>query len=154
MDIQLIVYVDLSAKVERWEQDSIVASCNDFTRVLLISGRAKQQLRRWLINQYDRRTTHYRAFAAFVYLAVRDDLDHIEQLVIDQDYTGAKVEGTIKNFLLPLLRRHKPSITAGFIRFRNVAGSRADLFAREAFQKKRKPDRVVQIEELLTILNP
>lgn len=150
----MILYVDLSAKVERWEQDSVVDSCNEFTRVLLISARVKQHLRRWLIQQHERRTTHYRAFAAFVYLAVRDDLNHIEQLVIDQDYSGASVEGTIKNFLLPLLRRDKPGISAGFIRFRNVAGSRADLFAREAFQKKRKPDRVVQIEELLTILNP
>lgn len=147
-----IVYIDLSAKIERWEQDSAIAVCNGTTRVLLVPGRVKQQVRRLLIRRHDRRTTHYRAFALFIYLAVREDLSQIQQLVIDQDYTGASVEGTIKNFLLPLLRRDKPNVTAGFIRFENVAGSNADVFARECFQRKRTPDRTVSFEELAAIL--
>ena len=148
----MIVYVDLSAKVEQWTEDSVVAACNGVSRVYLIPGKVKQQLRRWLHKNHRRGSTHYRAFALFVYLAIRDDLSLIEQVVIDRDYSGSEAEATIKNFLLSFLRMHRPSVTAGFIQFENVAGRRADLFARDCFQGKREPDAVVQYEELEAIL--
>jgi hypothetical protein len=148
----MIVRVDLSAKVERWEQDSAVAACNGLARVYLIPGKVKQQLRQWLFSRYRRNSATYRAFALFVYLAIREDLGSIEQVVIDQDYSGAGVEGTIKNLLLDLLRADRPEVTAGFIRFENVADSRADVFAREAFQRKRAADRTISFDELLSIL--
>jgi hypothetical protein len=148
----LIVYVDLSAKVEQWERDSVVAACNGVARVYLIPGRVKQQLRRWLMSRYRRTSIHYRAFALFVYLAIREDLAAIDQVIIDQDYTGADVEGTIKNLLLDLMRAGKPGVTAGFIRFENVADSTADVYARETFMRKRAPDRTVSFEDLLAIL--
>jgi len=147
-----IVYVDLSAKVEQWERDSAVAACNDITRILLIPGRVKQQVRQMLIRQHTRSSVHYRAFAVFIYLAIRDDLANIEQLVIDRDYSGANVEGVIKSLLLDLLHKDKPNLPNGFIRFENIAGQRADVFARECFQRKREADRMVRFEELEAIL--
>jgi len=86
--------------------------------------------------------------AVLVYLAIRDDLPNIQQIVIDQDYSGRQVEATIKNLLLHLLRRDKPNVKAGFVRFENVKGSRADRLARQVYKGKTKPDRVIRWGEV------
>jgi hypothetical protein len=85
---------------------------------------------------------------------VRERLTEIDQIVIDQDYTGQQPEATIKNLLLPLLRRHRSDITAGYIQFRQVKGSRADRVAKQVFDGERKPERIVawlEIEKLLEV---
>lgn len=147
-----IVYVDMSAKVEQWNRDSAVAACNDTQRILLVPGRVKQSLRTHLLSGNKRKTAHFRIFALLIFLAVKDDLDTISQIVIDQDYTGHSAEGQIKNLLLSLIRRVRPKTTGGFIRFENVRGHSADVFARQVFTRKRQPTRVVTYEEVLGIL--
>jgi hypothetical protein len=51
-----------------------------------------------------------------------------------------------------LLHKDKPNLPNGFIRFENIAGRRADVFARECFQRKREEDRMVRFEGLEAIL--
>jgi len=147
-----IVYVDLSAKIEQWPNDSAVAVSNDASRAILAPSKVKQQARRWLSARYGGKSTQYRVLAVLIYLAVKDDLANIQQIVIDQDYSGHQVEATIKNLLLHLLRRDRPNVKAGFIRFENVKGSRADRLARQVYRGKAKPDKVIQWGEVERIL--
>ncbi len=148
----VIVYVDLSAKVEHWTKASAIAVSNGGSRVYLITGKVKQRLRRLLAGRHGRQSLQYRVLALFVYLAVRDQLPRIRQIVIDRDYSGAEAEATIKNLLLPLLQRDRPTVTAGFIRFENVKDKPADILAREVFENRRAADRVVSFQELMAIL--
>lgn len=71
---------------------------------------------------------------------------------VDQDYSGQAAEATIKNLLLAYLRKDKPDIVAGFIRFANVKGSKADTLARRIYQDKAIADRSVSWQELKDIL--
>ena len=147
-----IVYVDLSAKAEQWNKDSAIALCNDVQRVYLITRKVKQQLRQRLIQQHGKKSLTFRTLAVLVYFMLREDLAHVQQVVIDRDYSGNQAEATIKTLLLALLYKHKPDLHSGFIRFENIAGHNADVFARETFQGKRKPDRVVTFRELEELL--
>lgn len=147
-----VLYVDLSAKVEHWTKDSAVAVSNDHTRVYLVRGKAKQKARALIKALYGSKSDQYRVLAVLVYLAVRDDLPHLNYVVIDQDYAGGQAEATIKNLLLTLLRRHRPDITAGHIRFAEVRGSRADRLAKQVYDGKVEPDRKVDFSELEALI--
>ena len=147
-----IVYVDLSAKLEQWSCNSAIALSDGFSRVILAPSQVKQQARDLLIAQHGRKSVRYRLLAALIYLLVRDDLNSIRQIVIDQDYAGHQSEATIKNLLLHHLRRQTPDLDAGFVRFEEVRGSNADQLARRVYLRRQKADRVIRFEELAGIL--
>ena len=147
-----VLYVDLSAKVEHWTKDSAVAVSNDHCRVILVPGKAKQKARALIKSLHGGKSDQYRLLAALVYLVVREDLHQLAYLVIDKDYAGEQAEATIKNLLLTLLRRDKPEVTAGHIRFAEVRGSRADTLAKQVYDGKAEPDHVVRYSELEAVL--
>jgi hypothetical protein len=147
-----IVYVDLSAKVEQWTRASAVAMSNDGRRVYLVSGKVKQHARRLIKQRHGGKSAQYRLLAALVFLVVREDLPHISQIVIDQDYAGTQAEATIKNLLLHLLRKEMPNVTAGFVRFAEVRGSQADRLAKQVYDGEQTPDRVLCWQELEALL--
>lgn len=148
----MVVYVDMSAKVEDWNADSAVAVSNGISHAYLIPAKVKQNARRLVTELYSNKSVTYRLFALFIYIAVKDNLRNVRQIVIDKDYSGEAVEVTIKNLLLNLLRRNKPDTDSGFIRFANVKDSRADILAREAFQRKVTSVKVVTWSEIETII--
>jgi hypothetical protein len=87
-----------------------------------------------------------------VYLAIRDDLANIRQVVLDQDYTGNAAETTVRNILLNLLQQQNPSITPAFVRFQRVRGSNADKMARDVYMGQKPPTRKIGLAELENIL--
>ncbi len=147
-----IVYVDLSAKVEHWQTDSVVAVADGFAATYLIPAQVKQQARRLLLDLHGRKSVTYRALALFVYVGVRQHLGQIRQIVVDQDYTGAEVEGTIKNLLLNLVRADRPEVSSGFVQIANIKGSRADRLARRVFAREATPTQIVTWNEMESIL--
>jgi hypothetical protein len=147
-----VVYVDLSAKAEQFDQDSAVAVSNDTVWVYLVPARVKRQLRVQITTQHGTHNLQYRVLAVLIYATVKPHLSEIHQIVIDRDYTGASTEGTIRNLLLHLLRRDRPDVTAGFVRFENVKGSAADKTARQVFRRKREPERILSFAEIRPIL--
>ena len=147
-----VLYVDLSAKVEHWTKDSAVAISNDHCRVLFVPGKTKQRARALIRSLHGGKSDQYRLLAALVYLVVRDDLHQLTSIVIDKDYAGERAEATIKNLLLALLRRDKPEVTAGHIRFEGLKGSRADRLAKQVYDGKAVPDHVVSFRELEALL--
>jgi hypothetical protein len=147
-----IVYVDLSAKAEQLLLGSAIAVANDITWVCFMPTHVKARLHKWLVDKHGRKNVTYRLLAVLIYIAVQGRLAEISQIVIDQDYTGKQPEATIKNLLLPLLRRQRAEITAGFVQFRQVKGSRADRLAKQVFDKRRRADRLIswsQVERVL-----
>jgi len=143
-----LAYVDMSAKVEQWSWNSAIAISNGSSRVYLIPGRVKQEVRRLLIRLYGEKSIEYRTFALLVFLIVRDELANISQLIIDRDYTGNEAEATIKNLLFPWLHASRPGVTSGFIRFENVRGSKVDKLARKVYAGEAKADKKISFTEV------
>ena len=149
----ITVYIDLSAKLEQWTQASAIAMANDeICRVHLVPSKVKQQSRQRIRELYGSATVQYRLIAVLTHIVIQDLLPILDYIVIDKDYAGEKAEGTIKNILLDLIRLDRPTATAGMIRFQNVKGSRADRTAKEVYDKKRQPDRVLKYREIARYL--
>jgi hypothetical protein len=104
------------------------------------------------LQRHGKKSLTFRVLAVLIYFLLREEMHHVRQVVIDQDYSGSQAQATIKTLLLELLYRDHPDLKSGFIRFENVAGHNADLFARETFQGKRAPDQVVTFKELVRLL--
>ena len=146
------LYVDLSAKVDHWTKDSAVAVSNDGCHVFLASGKVKQKARLRIRSRHGEKSEQYRLLAALIYVAISTDLPTLAYVVIDQDYSGAAAEATIKNFLLELLHRDRADITSGFIRFAKLRGTRADRMAKRVYDGKTKPDHNLKFSELEDLL--
>lgn len=147
-----VFYVDVSAKIENWTADSVVALTNGSTRVLVASASVKQDARSWLRKRYPNRKGTYHALmllAVFISLIIEPDLDRAEYIVIDEDYSGAEMHSKLKSELVPLLRQTRPDFGGGRIHFQQVKGTKADRLAREVFQlRSRRKYRHIQLEEI------
>ncbi len=133
------VYIDVSAKVENWTADSIIALTNGGECALILPARAKQEVRSWLRGRFPGRKGSYHAYvllAIMVYIIVECELKTIEHIIIDRDYTGGLAEAKIRNELVPLLRRADPTFSGRRILFQEVKGTRADRLARQVFRAK------------------
>jgi hypothetical protein len=147
-----VAYVDLSAKAEHWATDSAVAVSNGIRGVYLVPAKVKQNAKRLLTELYGSKSITYRVFALLVYLALREHLPVTRQLIIDKDYTGANVEGTIRNLLLHYLQRDGYAVEAGFFRFAHIKDSRADLLARQVFMREARPTREISWAEVEAVI--
>jgi hypothetical protein len=151
--VAITVYIDLSAKLEKWTQASAIAMANDnLYRVYLVPSKIKQQARQLIKELYGSKAVQYRLMAVLVYLVVRESLAALDYIVIDKDYSGDRAAGTIKNVLLDLIRSDRPTATAGMIRFENVKGSRADQLAKLVFDGKLQPDYSLKFREIARVL--
>lgn len=146
------VYIDLSAKLEQWAADSVVAMADGGENVLIVPAKVKQAAREWLKEQdrHPRRETVYlyRLLATLVTLIAGPELDSIDGIVIDDDYPGASSAAAIKNELIPLLKQKQPDFMGRQVFFQQVKGSRADRLARRVFLSKRREGRIVTLGEI------
>jgi hypothetical protein len=148
------VYVDLSAKIEQWTKDSVIAIANDQIAVLLLKSRDKQLLRSLISSRYGNKhkgSVQFRLLALLVYVAIRPTLGENTEIVIDRDYSGEVAENRIRNHLLQLLRRHG-RFRARAVRFGAVKGYRADILARDTYRGKRRPDGVIDLNEMINLI--
>jgi hypothetical protein len=147
-----VFYVDVSAKIENWTADSVVALTNGSARVLVVPAKVKQEARAWLRRRYPNRNGTYHALillAVLISLIIEPDLDSAEYIVIDEDYSGAAIHAKLKTELAPLLRQRRPDFSSGRIQFQRVKGTKADRLAREVFlMRSRRKYRHVTFEEI------
>ena len=148
-DERYTVYVDVSAKIEQWKKNSVIAVANDHTVTLLISAKTKAAVATTL---QDRDTIQYTLLAVFTYLAVRTHLAQIRRIVIDMDYSGEVATRTIQRKLAELLQQDDPTFKRQNIIIKNVAGTQADLLARAAYQGKIKVSGEITLQDILNAL--
>ena len=151
-----VFYVDVSAKIENWTADSVIALTNGSVRVLVVTAKVKQEARAWLRTRYPNRRGTYHALvllALLIRLIVEPELDRIEYIVIDEDYSGPKVHAKLRNELVPLSRQRRPDFTSGRTYFQQVKGTKADKLAREVYQlRTRRKYRHLTLEEIRRVL--
>ena len=151
-----VVEVDLSAKLEQWSKDTAVAFSNGINGSILVTSRVKRNAREWLRYIYpDRSKSFYRytLLAACIYLAIQPFLQEIRHVTIDRDYPGHEPEAQIKGRLLQFLHRDDPSLRGGFVSFREVKGSRADVLARDIYRKNKEADRRISLSDIQQVFD-
>ena len=146
------VYIDLSAKLEQWAADTVIAMADGGETVLIVPATVKRAARDWLKEQ-DRHPRQeavylYRLLAVLVSLIVGPEIDTIDGIVIDDDYPGPGPASAIKNELIPLLKRQRPAFMGRQVFFQRVKGLRADRLARRVFLSKQREGRVITLQEI------
>jgi hypothetical protein len=146
---QYAVCVDISAKIERWDKASVIAVANGHTRALLIEPEVKVAAIR-LIRKGE--PAQFALMAVFTFLAVRPDLDSMNRITLDQDYSGKVAERQILRRLVQMIRRERPLFKASALRIAEVRGSNADILAREVFRGLKRPNGVITLADIEAVL--
>lgn len=142
------VYVDQSGKIEDTAKPTVVAFSNSKNYAVKVSPRVKRQLQEIFRRRGKIRLFVFRAFAALVFLLIKDNLLANDIVVIDTEYPGH--EKTIKDMILEMLRVHKlPVPTIHFKRIGNRP--KAHYAAYNVFTGKKKGNRTVNLEVLVNL---
>lgn len=142
------VCVDISAKLEAWDKPSVIAVANDHTRALLVRPEVKRTAARLLGSTLSTEPVQFALMAVLAYIALQPDLDALNRITLDQDYSGDAAERRILRRLLELIRRERPKFKGAALRMGKVAGSRADVLAREVYRGQRRPDGEITLEDI------
>jgi hypothetical protein len=149
-------FIDVSAKLENWTADSVIAMTNSDAVAYIISARIKQEARAWLRERFPRRKGAYHAYvllSILIAIVTAPVLERIEHIVIDRDYSGQGTEGKIKNELIPLLQRRRTTFSGRQILFQAIKGTKADRLARQVYQKTDRDDwRHITLAEIKEVL--
>ena len=96
------VEVDQSGRMEMAGKTTVAVS-NDFTVTVRVTARVKQEVRQALLERgVKSRMVMIHMLVGVILLAIRDHLEKIHLLTIDEEYTG--YEATIKSLLLDRIR--------------------------------------------------
>lgn len=151
------VEVDQSGQIGKFNIDTVFAFSNQITYAIVVPARVKRRAYGHLKRTY-LCAPYLRLFAAGVFLLLRDHLDRLEQVAIDEEFTGHWPE--IKGLLLSYIRRVRPDFPSEGLEWQRIgrhspAHRRAhEIYrARQRWGKSRaKPDRIITIQELLELL--
>src|SRR3989338_3125557 len=107
------VEVDMSGKIEQTEIDTVVAFRNDEQYSIMLKKKIKTEILKEYRNKY--KDIHYRLFAILIYYCIKNYLNKVQQIVIDQEYEGR--EEDIKRNLLRVIWKDYPSFDKKLIKF-------------------------------------
>jgi len=143
------IEVDQSGKIEQMSWDTVLAFSDHIHRAILISAKVKRTCQQELrARGVKPGMITARMFAAGVFLLLEDHLETIARVAIDLEYYGRESE--IKGLLLRLIRQRVPDFPGEAISFEQVGkGALAHSLAWLTRRGKRRPDKLVTVEELL-----
>jgi hypothetical protein len=147
--VQHHVEVDQSIKVEQSHQHTVLAFSDGTHGTVLVPAGVKRACQRELRSKGVKPgMIALRMFTAGVLLLLEAQMHNIVSVTIDTEYEGR--EGEIKGLLLCFIRRWVPGFPKEAITFRRIGRkSPAHRLAWETHKGKRKPNRLVTLEELL-----
>jgi len=146
-----VVEVDQSGKIEQ-SGPTVLAFSNGISHAILIpSGVKREGFRALLRRGKTKDIARLLLFSACLYLLIKDHLDHLQKVIIDEEYTGQ--EGNIRSFLLEYIKRDGRFFEPENIDFARVGkGSPADQKARAVRAGRDKGYRKVTLKELLELV--
>lgn len=145
------VEIDQSTKVEQ-SGPTVLALANGITYAVLIPSAVKQEV---FLRLRQRGKTKVIAqlllFSALLCLLLKDNIDQIGYVVIDQEYSGR--EHDIQAFLLQNFRRLGREVSPNKIRFAQVGRkSPAHYKANQVRSGKDRDFQRIRLEDILTLL--
>ncbi len=138
------IEVDQSGKIEDY-LDTVVAFRNGEQFSVLLERRLKSEVIKLYKIRY--KDIVYRLFAICVFYCIRDYLDKIQIIVIDEEYQGR--ERDIKKHLLRFIWKHRPNFDKDKIRFERIGKkSTAHRLAYQTFIGKLSPNKVLNRKDI------
>ncbi len=144
-----VVDVDQSGKVGFTGEDTVLAFANGMQFSILIPATVLRECLRVLrARGYSGTTLYTQLFATGLFFLLRDAIGQLARVVIDVEYPGQ--DNMIKVYVVNLLRRDGKQVEADQIQFAHIGKkSPAHELAIDTLRRRRKPDRVVTLEEIV-----
>jgi hypothetical protein len=146
------IEVDQSGKIEKMNVDTVLAFSDGKSAAVLIPAEVKRVCLRALRRRDKRKTIIVlKIFAAGLYFLLKDVLEEVTLVTIDQEYPGR--EGDIKGMLPRLIWVGGKRFEEERIAFHQVGRKSAAHFkAYGVYQGFQKADRILTAEEILTLI--
>jgi hypothetical protein len=146
------IEIDQSRRIEDTRVNTVLAFSNEISFSLLILAVDKREcLRRIRKRGETGKALYLKLFTAALFLLVKDFLDRLDSIIIDQEYEGKEKE--IKGMLLNYIRMIEPSFPKDGIEVRRIGkGSRAHRKAIAVFRGEEKPNSRVKARRLLGLI--
>jgi len=148
----LHIEVDQSGKIEKMNVDTVLAFSDGKSAAVLIPTEVKRVCLQALRRGGRRKTTIVlRIFAAGLFFLLKDILEEVTLVTIDQEYPGR--EGDIKGVLLRLIWASGRRFERERVVFRQVGKKSAAHFkAYGVYKGFQKADRILTAEEILALI--
>lgn len=141
------IEIDQSGRIEYTKVDTVLAYSNTKSKSILIKAVEKRKLQMKFREKNRGRAFVYQTFALLLYLLIKDDLNKIQSIIIDQEYTGRESE--IKTFLFRQFRDDNKKFRASEVHFLEIGKkSKAHLKAYKTAKRKVRADKIVTAADL------
>jgi len=146
------IEVDQSGRTDKLTVDTAFAFSDEIQSAILIPKSVKRECYQLLKKEGMRKDLiSVKLFAAGLILLLAPRVSTVGLITVDLEYPGW--ENEIKEQLLRYLRRRYPNLSNRQIDFRPVGKkSRAHKIALATYRGERRPDREVQVGELLAVI--
>lgn len=144
-----VVEVDQSFKFENTKEATALALANGISYSILIPATVKRECIRLLRKEgFIGAKLYLKLFSITLFFLLKDKIEEINHILIDKEYPGK--EGQIKDNLINLLHRSGYSVSRDQVLFSLVGKvSNAHIAAIQTLRKKRKPDRILTVEDIV-----
>lgn len=135
------VEIDQSGKIGDTKLVTVLAFSNHKSYSIYLSATTKRKLIQTLRTPENSRVFYFRVFAILLFILLKDFLDKIQSIYIDQEYLGH--EGDIQAYLIDVAQKSGVTIDPQIIHFIRIGkDSNAHILAITCFRKK-KGDKTV-----------
>lgn len=136
------IEVDQSGKIEQTEVNTVLAFSNAVSYAILIPAEVKRICLGILRAQRVKRI-YLEIFAAGIFLLIKEHLNKMESITIDEEYTGQ--DRHIKRMLFQHIRKVRPDFPKENINFAGIGKeSRAHKKAIRVYRGNSQPDNVIE----------
>ena len=143
------IEIDQSGKIEQLNCDTIIAFSNSKQYAVALPKPVKRNI--FLAYKTHTKQLRYKLFCIGIYWCIRDYLREFSLVIIDCEYKGN--ETLIKSLLLNLIRSEYKEFDDKLIRFGQIGKqSNAHTVAIDVFRKHRKPNRIMNISDIESLL--
>lgn len=130
------IEIDQSGKIENTNRLTIIAYSNSKHKSIMITAKDKKS-----IQSIFRKIGQPKLFAAAIFILIKNDLQKINQIIIDREYTG--YENLIKNFICEIAERNGKKIEKEIIHIQSIGKkSKAHELSINAYRKKKANKRL------------
>jgi hypothetical protein len=136
------VEIDQSLKIERTDKNTVVAFSNHIFASILIRAKDKREIQKIFRQAGEPKKFVYKLFAVLIFILIKDYLDKITQIIIDEEYPGKNK--IITDLLMQEIIKVNPKFECSNIKFHFIAWGVA--------MNKKQPDQVVKLKDILKFL--
>ncbi|MDP2909743.1 MAG: hypothetical protein Q8N69_01575 [bacterium] len=145
------IEMDQSGKIENTNRNTIIGFSNGISKSIIISGNDKKKLQELFREAGRHRVFVYKTFAILIFILIKDYLNKLDEIIIDEEYPGKF--NLIRSYLFSEIEKIDPDFPKENVVCARIGKkSKAHYVAYGTAIGKRKADKVVKFKDILKFI--